>query len=96
MESRIHDDKKENDVLKISGDPLDDYYDSERYGYLSWETHRQVKAPLNVRIEEQVSKLWDVDPTTAMHRAVKIIEEEKAKDAPGQYGGTMMRRKFQS
>lgn len=92
MVSRIHDPKHENDVLKISGDPLDDYYDSARYGTLSFETHRQVVPPTNERILERLKKEFDADPTTAMFNAQKIMEEEKKKDKPGYYGSNVRRR----
>jgi Terminase large subunit, T4likevirus-type, N-terminal len=92
IESRIHDPEKENDVLKISGDELDDFYDCARYGYLSWETHRPVTAPLEVRVKEKLDALWDKDPTTAMFQANKIIEQEKKKGAPTVYGGTARAR----
>jgi hypothetical protein len=52
LEPRIHDPDHENDVLKVSGEDLDDYYDSFRYGWKSFETARQVTTPTRVRIEE--------------------------------------------
>ena len=36
--SRVHDPKKPGDLLKVSGDPLDDVMDSARYGLYSWVT----------------------------------------------------------
>jgi hypothetical protein len=87
IETRIHDPKRENDVLKISGDPLDDYYDSGRYGYMTWETHRGVMPPLDIRIKEKMQELWGMDPTTAMFKAAEMIEAEKKKGQPTVYGG---------
>ena len=36
--SRVHDPKKPGDLLKVSGDHLDDVTDSARYGLYSWVT----------------------------------------------------------
>lgn len=92
LESRIHDPKHENDILKVPGDPLDDVIDSARYGYMSFETHRQVTAPMDVRIAERLKKEFSADPTTAMFNAQKIMEEERKKDAPGYYGSNVRRQ----
>jgi hypothetical protein len=38
LSSRVHDPKRPGDVLKVAGDPLDDIYDSTRYGLYSFIT----------------------------------------------------------
>lgn len=92
LESRIHDPDHENDVLKVSGDPLDDHYDDLRYGYKSFETARDVSTPFNVRVTERLEKEFKADPTTAMFNAMKTLEQEKAKEAPEIYGGSVRAR----
>jgi hypothetical protein len=42
-------------VLKVSGDRLDDYYDTFRYGWKSFETARLVTTPTKVRIVPSAS-----------------------------------------
>jgi hypothetical protein len=97
FESRIHDPKKENDVLKISGDPIDDIYDCVRYLYYSFETHRGVTAPVQVRIQERIEKQWKTDPTAAMFHAGKIKEEEEQRGRPSSYsGGSAARRRIEA
>jgi len=93
IESRIHDPDKQDDVLKVSGDELDDYYDSARYGWKSFETARQVTTPAKVRIEERLKTEFEKDPTTAMFKAGKIREEELNRDKPTPYVSAGQRRR---
>jgi hypothetical protein len=93
IESRIHDPEHENDVLKVHGEDLDDFYDSVRYGYKSFETARQVTTPVKVRIEERLKTEFQQDPTSAMFRAQKIKEEEEKRDKPTSYVSSGMRRR---
>ena len=93
MESRIHDPDKENDVLKVSGDEIDDYYDSFRYGWKSFETARQVTTPTKVRIEERLKNEFSKDPTTAMFHAQQIKNEEENRDRPTSYVTPTLRRR---
>jgi hypothetical protein len=92
VESRIHDDKNENDYKKVPGDPLDDYIESLRYGYKSYQTVQSVNSPVNIRIAERLEKEFLQDPTSAMHRVAKIQEEERKKDQPTFYGGSARKR----
>jgi len=96
IQSRVHDDKNENDVKKIPGEPDDDFYDSARYGYKSWETSRGVSTPLNIRIAEKLEKEFKNDSTTAMFNAMKTVEQEKAKEQPQFYGGSARARILQA
>jgi hypothetical protein len=81
IESRIHDEDNENDVKKVPGDELDDYSESLRYGYKSFETARTVRAPAEVRIKERMEEMWKTDPTAAMFNAGKIRREETERDS---------------
>lgn len=92
ISSRIHDKDHENDVEKVHGDPLDDYYDSARYGYMSFETHRSVVAPVEVRIAERLKKEFAADPSTAMFNAQKVMDEETRKNKAGYYASNVRRR----
>jgi hypothetical protein len=92
FQDRIHDPDRPNDVLKVQGDPLDDYYDTARYGYMSFETHRGVQAPTEACIAEQLGRMWKEDPTAAMIMTQQVIERERRKGQPTYYGGSMRRR----
>jgi hypothetical protein len=96
FQSRIHDPEKPNDVLKVQGDPLDDYYDGARYGYMSFETHRQPEEPMNLRVALELGKLWQQDPTSAMIRTHEIIERERNHGRPTYYGGNARRRMLEA
>jgi len=91
FESRVHDPDKENDVLKVSGEDLDDYYDSARYGAKSWETARKVGIPRDVQIAEMLGDLPKTDPLAAMHKYSQFLEKEKEQTSPV-YGGSARAR----
>jgi len=50
LSSRVHDPKRPGDVLKVAGDPLDDVYDSARYGLYSFVTASE--KPMEVKRSE--------------------------------------------
>jgi Terminase large subunit, T4likevirus-type, N-terminal len=91
IESRIHDPDKENDVKKITGEDLDDYYDSARYTYKSWETARAVAIPRDVQIAEMLGDLPKTDPTAAMHKYSQFVERER-QQGTAVYGGSARQR----
>lgn len=91
MESRIHDPDKENDVLKVSGDELDDYYDSERYGYKSFGTVQPVEIPREEQIAAVLGNLPQTNPTAAMQRYSQFLESEQQQTS-GSYGGSARQR----
>lgn len=92
IESRVHDPDKENDVLKISGEDLDDYYDSVRYAVKSWETARAVKIPRDVQVAEVLGDLPMTNPTAAIYKYSQFLEKEKAQNGSATYGGSARRR----
>jgi len=61
--SRQFDPKKEADVLKVKGDPLDDAMDAARYGLYSWET--SAEKPQELVIAEKM-KPYVGDPYSLM------------------------------
>jgi hypothetical protein len=94
IESRIHDPKEPEKVLKILGNKLDDAFDAARYGIYSYE--QPLLRPLEIRIREKMDSLWQTtDPTTAMFRAAEMIEAEKKKGQPTIYGGRARSRSNQ-
>lgn len=55
--------------------------------YAIYSHRRPTLPPADVRIAERLETLWKTDPTTAMHQANKIMEEERVKGQPGVYSG---------
>jgi hypothetical protein len=96
IESRVHDPEKENDVFKVPGDELDDYYDSARYGAKSWETARPVKIPRDVQVAEALGDTPQTDPTRAMALYSQFVEREKEKSSGAMYGGSARQRMEQA
>lgn len=96
IESRIHDPDKENDVFKAVGDELDDYYDSARYGYKSWETARKVAKPKDVEMAEVLGELIRTDPTAAIFKYSQIQEKNKETSIVPSYGASARQRLLDS
>jgi hypothetical protein len=66
VKTRLRDPKRENDVLKVLRDPRDDYYDSARYGYYSYETmNDHVPIPAEILRRERFERLRSQDPDMA-------------------------------
>src|SRR5438445_13681845 len=78
--SRMHDEKRPGDVLKVPGDPLDDVADDARYGIYTFVTSSPKPRDLVMREElkllaEQgaplrLSRIWEV------RRVSRIISSE--------------------
>lgn len=96
IETRVHDEDNENDVKKIHGEDLDDYYDSFRYGDMSWESHRDVSAPREVQLEQALGDLPKTDPTRAMAVYSQFLDKEKAKSKGSSYSGNARHRMEES
>lgn len=86
--SRIHDPDKEDDILKVKGDELDDCMDAFRYGLYTWTQEPQ--KPLALLRAEAMQGL---DPTNAMITRLKFESEHHAPTAPLFYGPGAARRK---
>jgi len=67
--SRQFDPKKEADVLKVAGDPLDDARDAARYGIYSWET--STEKPKELVIADRMQP-YVGDPLSLKYRKIKI------------------------
>ena len=61
---RVHDPKKPGDLLKVSGDPLDDVMDSARYGLYSWVT--SCEKPPELRMHDQLRQLAEQKDMTSV------------------------------
>jgi len=70
LETRIHDPKEPDDVLKVIGSELDDAYDAARYGVYSYQEPEE--KPRELRIAEAVRGL---DATMAMIRMRQMEAE---------------------
>lgn len=92
LESREHDPKQPEAVLSVPNDPRSDSFDGFRYALYSH--HKAAVKPLEIRVKEEMSRLWKNDPTTAMWKANEMIEKERKKEEPGIYGGAAARAKF--
>lgn len=102
IESRIHDEEEPMKVKKVKEDPLDDYYDSLRYGYYTYleaETKpesERVKERMRKIVERAQSEGDSMGLTSAILQHAKITKEEEAADSEDQtYVGGSLRRRLQ-
>ena len=90
--SRMHDEKRPGDILKVPGDPLDDVADSARYGIYTFLTRSE--KPHEQVVEEALRPLIEAhDYTSAMVRYLQM--NAKAPYSPitiGRYGAARYRR----
>ena len=85
LPSRMHDEKKPGDLLKVPGDPLDDVADCARYGIYSFITAEEM--PLELRIRERIAPLVKAaDLTSASIRYQQAMDEYGAQDQPARFG----------
>lgn len=94
LESRIKDPERENDVLKIPGDPLDDYADCSRYAIYSWATASEVGKPATVRAEEALSKFDSTLRAVHEPRWREEIAKEGAGTTYSQTGRALIQSKL--
>jgi len=79
--SRMHDDKKPGDLLKVPGDPLDDVADSARYGIYSFVTGTE--KPTELRVREAIRPLAEAgDLTSALIRYNQMMEDSRYTGRP--------------
>jgi hypothetical protein len=79
--SRMHDEKRPGDVLKVTGDPLDDVADDARYGIYTFVTSSP--KPRELVIREQLKALAEQgDLTSALIRYQQFKAEEDYQAAP--------------
>jgi hypothetical protein len=65
--SRMHDEKKPGDVLKVPGDPLDDVADDARYGIYTFIT--STEKPLEVVLRETLAPIIETAQDTSLSEA---------------------------
>jgi hypothetical protein len=83
--SRMHDEKKPGDVLKVPGDPLDDVADDARYGIYTFIT--TTEKPLELRIAEAIRPLVDAgDLNSAVIRGGQMMAEDQVSYRPATLG----------
>jgi hypothetical protein len=83
--SRMHDEKKPGDVLKVPGDPLDDVADDVRYGIYTFIT--TTEKPLELRIAEAIRPLADAgDLNSAYIRGAQMMAEAQGNYRPATLG----------
>jgi hypothetical protein len=70
--SRIYDPEKEDDILKVKGDPLDDCMDAFRYGLYTW-----IKEAVKPKELERAEIMQGLDPTNAMIAKQKFEAQER-------------------
>jgi hypothetical protein len=75
--SRMHDEKRPGDVLKVPGDPLDDVADDARYGIYTFIT--TTEKPRELAIAEDCRQLAEQgDLTSASIRYQQMVSESKS------------------
>jgi hypothetical protein len=85
--TRMHDEKKPGDLLKVPGDPLDDIADSARYGLYTFITC--LEKPLEMQIREAVQGL---DMQSAYIRSLQMKAEANPGGPPARLGRRSERR----
>jgi len=83
--SRMHDEKRPGDVLKVPGDPLDDVADDARYGIYTFIT--TTEKPRELVIAESIRRLAEQgDLTSALIRGQQMIAESQVQYQPARLG----------
>jgi hypothetical protein len=83
--SRIHNEKKPGDILKVPGDPLDDVADDVRYGIYTFITVSE--EPFDLRKREELKQLAQQgDLTSALIRFQQMQEASEPRRRPIQLG----------
>jgi hypothetical protein len=74
--SRMHDEKRPGDVLKVAGDPLDDVADDARYGIYTFIT--TTEKPRELVVREDIRRLAEQgDLTSAYVRHLQMTAEPR-------------------
>jgi hypothetical protein len=83
--SRMHDEKKPGDVLKVPGDPLDDVADDARYGIYTFIT--TTERPRELAIADDCRQLAELgDLTSASIRYQQMLSESEVQYQPARLG----------
>src|SRR5713226_6524685 len=87
--SRMHDEKRPGDVLKVPGDPLDDVADDVRYGLYTFINASE--KPRELRLREALKPLAEIqDMTSAYVRWKQVTDEPRYR--PATFGRYSRRR----
>jgi hypothetical protein len=90
--TRMHDEKRPGDVLKVPGDPLDDVADDVRYGIYTFVT--TAGKPDDLVVRERLRPLAELgDLTSALVRFRQMEDEAEADDTPMWRPGGYRRRR---
>ena len=89
--SRMHDEKRPGDVLKVPGDPLDDVADDVRYGIYTFITCAAKPGDMVLR-DELKAMAEQGDLTSAAIRYQQRREELEYSDRPAVFGRYGRRR----
>jgi hypothetical protein len=87
--SRIHDPEKEDDLLKVKGDELDDCMDALRYGLYTWV--REPQKPTELLRAEAMQGL---DPTNSMIAKLRFDTQQRRSSGPIFIGPGAARRRL--
>jgi hypothetical protein len=87
--TRLHDEKRPGDVLKVPGDPLDDVADDARYGIQTFINAQDGRKPVAVAVAERFETiLKNKEPGPQLDNAMtmlmirrKKIEEDARKES---------------
>jgi len=83
--SRMHDEKRPGDVLKVPGDPLDDVADDARYGIYTFMT--TTEKPRELVIAENIRHLAEQgDLTSSLIRGQQMLAETQVQFRPARLG----------
>jgi hypothetical protein len=83
--SRMHDEKRPGDVLKVPGDPLDDVADDARYGIYTFITSSE--KPRELVMAEDIRRLAQQgDLTSASIRGRQMLAESQVQFRPARIG----------
>jgi hypothetical protein len=89
--SRIHEPDKEDDILKVKGDPLDDCMDACRYGIYTW-----TRDPVKPKEIARAEAMQGLDPTNAMINRLRYESQLRPSNlGPIFYGPGAARRMAQ-
>ncbi len=96
IKTRMRDPKTDCDVKKVPGDPLDDFYDSARYGYYSYDSFsRENNVPRNVVAERKYTEQYQQNPQMALTTAALRYGQDQGENQESLqfYSPTMLMRR---
>ena len=92
IRTRVHDEKKPGDVLKVSGDPLDDVADETRYALYSFIN--QTEKPREIKLAEAMKPHLDRGDLTNANLAAQRFRRQEEEEEYGTYAGAGVRQRM--